>query len=132
MSQTIQPLKKVTLSLQAGSKVEDFTLTPSPISFEFIYGVARDGLSSFEAIINNKPPGEIINLTVLSTEAQDFFGNLFIPLRQTLGLHLLPVKIFLHIEVISVVDADNREVVKSLAESLGHGCGGGTCDCGCG
>jgi len=130
VSQTVQSLKKVTLFLQAGSKADTFSLTPSPVSFEFIYGIAREGLTAFEVTINNKHPGDITSLTVLATEAQVFFGNLFMPLRQTLSLHLLPEKIFLQVEVVSVVDADNREVVKSLADSLGHGCGGGTCDCG--
>jgi hypothetical protein len=64
-------------------------------------------------------------------EGPEFFGHLFGPLRQVFSLQTLPETMWLQVEVTSVADADNREVVKALATAAGHaGCGGG-CDCGC-
>lgn len=132
MSQSIQPLKKVTLSVQAGIDSDRSSLTPSPVDVAFIYGIASDGLSPFEVTIGDKRSGDCINFSVSSVEASEFFGNLFLVLRQNIGLHLLPETLFLQMEIHSVTDADSREVVQALAGSLAHGgCGGGSCDCGC-
>ena len=128
---TIQPLKKVTLAVQAGGARGSFSLTPAPVTLDFIYGVGSDGLSSFEVALGERSPGEVVSFSVLNTDAADFFGNLYLPLRQTIGLHLPPTTLFLQLEIKAVEDADNREVVKALAGSLSHSCGGGSCDCGC-
>lgn len=132
MPQSIQALKKITLSVQAGSEAMNFSLTPSSVIIEFIYGVASDGLTPFEVALGDKVSGDLLNLSVSNSEAADYFGNLFPVVRQKLGIHLLPEVLFLQVEVNSVTVADNREVVQALAGSLAHGgCGGGSCDCGC-
>ena len=128
---TIQPLKKVTLSLMAGSKPEKYTLTGSPAALEFIYGVASDGLCPFETALGDKHEGDKLVLKVPAADAPDFFGHIFQSLRQALGLLIIPETIHLNIEVTAVVDADNREVVQSLAKALAHGSCGGSCGCGC-
>ena len=121
---TIQILKKVTLSLTAGS-------TPAPVALEFVYGVASDGLCPFESALDGKGEGDTLALSVPIAEAHEFFGHIFQPLQEALGLLILPETISVNIEITSVVDADNREVVKSLAKSLAHGSCGGSCGCGC-
>lgn len=134
MSQSIQALKKVTLSVQAGTEAAGFGLTPSPAKMTFIYAVASDGLSPFEVALGEKSSGDQLSFSLSGSEVVEFFGNLFPVLRQTIGLHLLPENLFLHIEILSVADPENREVVQALAGSLAHGgCGGGggSCDCGC-
>lgn len=132
MLQSIQALKKVTLSVQAGSEAMNFSLTPSSVTIEFIYGVASDGFSPFEVALGDKVSGDRLSFSVSNSEVADFFGNLFPGLRQKLGIHLLPEMLFLQVDVNSVAAADNREVVQALAGSLAHGgCGGGSCDCGC-
>jgi hypothetical protein len=128
----IQHLKKVTLLLMAGSESGQYNLTGSPVIFEFIYGVASDGLCPFEGALHDKREGESLILTVSTSEAHEFFGHLFLPLRQALGLHIMPATIILKVEVTAVNDAENREVVQSLAKALASGCcGGGSCGCGC-
>jgi hypothetical protein len=125
-------LKKVTLSRITGRTVSDpgpVDLTGSPVFFEFIYGLASAGLCPFECALHDKGVGESLSFNVSNAEAQDFFGHLFSPLRQALGLHIMPHKIALKVEVTAVVDADNREVVQSLAK-VSSGCRG-SCDCGC-
>jgi hypothetical protein len=125
LTATIQHLKRVTLSLIAdgvGSK---------PVIFEFIYGIASGGLCSFEGVLHNKSEGENLTITVSATEAHEFFGHLLLPLRQALGLQIMPETIILTAAVIAVADADDREVVQSLAKALAAGGCGGSCGCGC-
>jgi hypothetical protein len=128
---TIQLLKKVVLSLMAGSKSEKFNFTGSPVVLEFIYGVASDGLCPFESALNDKQEGDKLILNVPAADAYEFFGHIFQSLRQVLGLQIMPEMIYLKIEVTAVIDADNREVVQSLAKALVHGSCVGSCGCGC-
>jgi hypothetical protein len=132
LTATIKALKKVTLSLSAASagvEAGKGKLTGAPVSFEFIYGLASDGLCPFESALQDKRAGESLTLTVPTAETHEFFGHLFSPLRQALGLQIMPQTIALKVEITSVIDAGNREVVQALAKS-GSGCGG-SCGCGC-
>jgi hypothetical protein len=132
LTATIKALKKVTLSLNAasaGCESGKVNLTSAPVSFEFIYGLASDGLCPFESTLQDKRAGESLTLTVPTAEAHEFFGHLFLPLRQALGLQIMPQTIALKVEITAVIDAGSREVVQALAKS-GSGCGG-SCGCGC-
>jgi hypothetical protein len=131
MSTTIQPLKKVRLTVLAGSKVGEYRLTPSPVVFEFLYGIGADGLTPFEMTLGEKKPGDNLTVTVAAGEASMFFGRLLGSIRNLLGLQLFPTTLSLQMTVTAVNDAENREVVQALARSTGHGCDG-SCDCGCG
>lgn len=125
MIATIQVLKKVTLALLVENAGRE------AVSFAFIFGVGSGGLCSFENALHDKSPGQKLTLTVSGNEAHDFFGHLLLPLRQVLGLQVMPKTITLHVEITAIHDADNREVVQSLAKA-GSGCGGGgSCGCGC-
>lgn len=134
MTVTIEPLKKVTLSLLAGSgggESEKYNLTGSPVHFQFIYGVASDGLCPFEAALHDKAIGESLTFAVSSGEAHEFFGHLFSPLYRALGVQIIPETLTLHAEVTAVADAENQEIVQSLAKALASGGCGGSCGCGC-
>jgi hypothetical protein len=134
LTATIQHLKKVTLTLNANnddSETASSHLTGSPAIFDFIFGIASTGLCPFESALYDKGEGENRIFTIAASECHEFFGHLFLPLRQALGLQIMPEKIVLKVEVTAVEDADNREVVQSLAKALA-GCGhGGSCGCGC-
>jgi hypothetical protein len=132
LTATIQHLKKVTLSLSAGSEPGKFNLSSSPVDFEFIYGVASYGLCPFESALADKRPGDILTINVSTNEGHEYFGHFFPSLRKTLGIQIMPVMLSLQIEVSRVIDAEAREVVQSLAKALSHGGCGGSCDCGCG
>jgi hypothetical protein len=132
VNETIQILKKVTLSLMAGSTSDTFSLTGSPVTLEFIYGVASDGLCSFESFLYGRREGSKFILSVPIAEAHEFFGHVYQSLFQVLGLPIMPETLFLKIEITSIVDPDNREVVQSLARSLMHDSCSGSCGCGCG
>lgn len=128
---SIQLLKKVSLSLRAGSRPGTFNLTGTPVVLEFIYGVASDGLCPFESALNDRYEGDTLTLSVPIADAPEFFGYIFQPLCEALGFKIMPETLYLQIEVTTVVDADNREVVRSLAKALVHGNCGGSCGCGC-
>ncbi len=134
MTTTIQALKKVTLALIAcntGGETEKNNLTRSPVFFEFIYGVASDGLCPFEGALHDKCVGERLILTLDASETHEYFGHLFLQMRQVLGLQLMPESMTLEVEVTDVREADNREIVQSLAKALTSGGCGGSCGCGC-
>jgi len=134
LTATIEPLKKVTLSLLAGSsgsQSEKFNLTAAPVDFQFIYGVACDGLCPFEAALHDKAIGDSLSLAVSSGEAPEFFGHLFSPLYRALGVQIIPETITLQAEITAVAAAENQEIVQSLAKALTSGGCGGSCGCGC-
>jgi hypothetical protein len=126
----IENLKKVTLLLNAGGARGNSDETGSPVTFAFIYGVASEGLCPFESALYEKAVGESLDIAVSAAEAQEFFGHLLLPIRQELDLPIMPHTLELQVEVTAVNDADNREIVQSLAKA-GSGCGGGSCGCGC-
>ena len=128
---TIQPLKKVTLSLMTGGSAGKCSRPDTAADLEFIYGVASDGLCPFESALADKCRGDTLALSIPVARAHEFFGHIFQPLCQALGLRTQPETISLNIEITAVSDADNREVVQSLAKSLAHGSCGGSCGCGC-
>jgi hypothetical protein len=128
---SIQLLKKVSLSLMAGSTPGTFNLTGSPVVLEFIYGVASDGLCPFESALNDKHEGDTLTLSVPIADAHEFFGHIFQSLCQEIGSQIMPETLYLQIKVAAVVDTDNREVVQSLAKAIAHGNCGGSCGCGC-
>jgi len=55
---TVENLKKITLSFQAGSSPEVMDLTPKYPQFEFIFALGQEGMSPFEYELVNKTEGE--------------------------------------------------------------------------
>lgn len=131
MTTTVQYLKKVSLLLKGGNEPELPVLTDSPVSFEFIYGVASSGICQFEAALCDKQVGDSLHIPVAKASACDFFGHLLSPLRQALGMHTMPNTFTLAIEIAAVTDATDREVAQAVARGLSHGGCGGSCGCGC-
>ncbi len=125
----IENLKKARLLLKLATASENSDTVGAPVSFTFIYGVASEGLCPFESALYEKAVGARLEFAVTAAEAQEFFGHLLLPLREALGLQIIPQKFVLQVEVAAVDDADNREIVESLARA-GSGCGG-SCGCGC-
>jgi hypothetical protein len=117
-------LKKVHLSIEAGKTLDSMDLTPSPIRFDFIYGLGTEGLTPFEYELAEKEVGENIFLSVQRGRIPELFGHLwpFLPTLpgDTETLHL-------KVQLLGLSTADQREVIKALAESAesgGHSCDG--------
>jgi hypothetical protein len=132
MATTVQPLKKVTLSLSAGDGPGKFAPAAPPAPLEFIFGAASDGLCPFETALAGRHEGANLAVSVKSSAAHQYFGHIFHVLGDKLGDRMADDPICLEITVIAITDADDREVVRAVAQALTHGGCGGSCGCGCG
>ena len=109
----ISPLKKVTLTMEAGTTPESMDLTPQPSPFEFIYGLGAKGLTPIEFHLADKTVGDEVGLQIDGKQISQAFQHLIPP----------PLKIpedadglYLRFRVIEITPAEQREVIKALAE----------------
>ena len=129
--ETVDNLKKISLSVEAGSTPQDMNLTALPIAREFIFGIGQSGMSPFEYRLVGKKAGDSLLLPLAKTESQRFFEHIVVPIE-----HLFENReaVYLKLTVVNATAADSRAIVKAMAETA-HlsegGCGGG-CGCGCG
>jgi hypothetical protein len=129
--ETVDNLKKISLSVEAGSTPQDMNLTPRPIACEFIFGIGPSGMSPFEYRLAGKKAGDSLLLPLAKHESQRFFEHIVVPIE-----HLFENRdaVYLKLTVVGAAAADSREIVKAMAEAAQlseSGCGGG-CGCGCG
>ena len=124
----VEPLKKITLTFQAGSSPDQTDLTPENPEFSFIFGVAPGGMTPFEYELVDKAEAEDVRLHLNKDAFDKFFEHLKPPIWDLFeGRH----EIYLNVKIQKISTADNREIVKAMADMTAHG-GGGGCDCGCG
>ena len=128
----VENLKKITLSFQAGKSPETMDLTPKSPRFEFIFALGQEGMSPFEYELVDKTEGEEVLLHIQKQTFYTFFEHLNPPIWD---LFDAGEDVYLKTKIAVVANADNREVVKALAEMTAHtgggcDCGGG-CGCGC-
>ena len=129
----VENLKKITLTLEAGTSPANMDLKLKYPRFEFIFALGREGMSPFEFELVNKSEGEEVLLQINKQTFYTFFEHLNPPIGD---LFENGEQFYLKAKITAVATADNRDVVKALAEMTAHGggegdCGGG-CDCGCG
>lgn len=118
--QTIENLMKVTLNID----VTDLSVARDRLApFVFIYGVGASGITPFEKALYGKGVGDRIRLDVHPSTICETIGHLELPLNKPSGI-MAPVS--LEVTVVDVVRAQDREVVKAMAD------GGNCSDCGCG
>lgn len=128
----IDNLTKVTAEIQFSDKTADsFPGRKSMIRLDFIFGVASSGLSAFEREIYNKSAGDTVSISVPRSLAPEYFGHIYQRLYQHVKSSIIPDVFNLKVSISAVQQSDEREVVKAMTQSLGHSCGGGSCDCGC-
>jgi len=126
----IQQLKRVTLSvLLLPPRGRDGSAQRAQL--QFFYGIAADGLTPFEMALSDKRVGDRLRCELLSGQLGEYFGHLLPAMHRAMGENLVDPLLSLEMEVLAVEDPDNRDLVQAMARSLGHGCGGGSCDCGC-
>jgi len=122
-TEKIDLLKKITLCREAGTAPDSMDLTPQSSQFEFIYGLGISGLTPFETQLADKTVGEEIRLHINRDEIPQVFQHLILfPLN--LPDHL--DSFYLKVKVAKVTSADQREVIKALAEIANcedHCCG---------
>ncbi len=112
-TEKIDHLKKITLSIEAGTTSDSTDLTPQSSQFEFIYGLGISGLTPFEIQLADKTVGEEIHLHISREGIPQVFQHLILfPLPQPEHLD----SFYLKLKITKVIPADQREVIKTLAE----------------
>ena len=120
-------LKKITLSIQAGKMQDTMNLTPKHPEIEFIFGLGPEGMTPFEYELVGKAEGESVLLHLKKEDIFSFFEHLNPPLKD---LFDDGDDVYLQVKIEAVTPAENREIVKAMADMSAHG--GAGCDCGCG
>ncbi len=122
----VENLKKITLQLAAGTSAQHMDLRLDNPEFEFIFGIGPSGISPFEYELADKTEGQHILVELKKENCDIFFEHLHPPI-----VNLINKKdsLFLRVEIKKIATADQRDLVKALADVTAHSHG---CDCGCG
>ena len=123
----VENLKKIALSLQAGTSREAMDLTPKYSEFSFIFGIAPEGMTPFEYELVDKVEGDDVLVHLRKDDLNRFFEHLNPPIWDMFDGR---DEICLKVKILEISAAHNREIVKAMADMTAHG--GGGCDCGCG
>ena len=128
----VENFKKITLSFQAGRSKGTMDLTPKYPEFEFIFALGPEGMTPFEYELVDKTEGEEVLLHIHKQAFYRFFEHLNPPLGDLFDGR---EDVYLKSKIAAVAAADNRDIVKAMAEMTAHGGGGcdcgGSCGCGC-
>jgi hypothetical protein len=123
----VENLKKITLSYQAETSREAMDLSPRYPEFSFIFGLAPEGMTPFEFELVEKLEGDDVLIHLEKNNLNRFFEHLTPPIGDLFDGR---DEIYLSVKILEISTADNREIVKAMADMTAHG--GGGCDCGCG
>lgn len=130
-SQKIEPMKKISLFLEAGSSHEQLNLSPKPVRFTFIFGVASRGLAPIEYELNDKVTGEELVLPLSRSQFHHRFEHLCPAVLEVFPILHKQDFFVLKIRVEQIAEAGQREIIRAMATAA-EGCNaGGDCGCGC-
>jgi hypothetical protein len=121
----VTPLKKVLLTIHAGTSDASGNISSEPVNVEFIFGTKTHGLTPFECEIDGKPVG---SEGTVYLNRENISGACGYELPFTFNCPEHSNDLYLRYKIVDVMEVAPREIVKSMAE--GAGCGG-RCDCGC-
>jgi hypothetical protein len=127
----VDHLKKITVSFEAGTSPENMDLEIYSPDFQFVFGIAAEGMTPFEYQLVGKSEGDVIPIFLKKKIVGQFFEHLQPPLWDLFNGR---DAVYLKAKIIGIAPAENREVLKAMSEMVAHG--GGACgcdgDCGCG
>jgi hypothetical protein len=109
----IGPLKKVILSIEAGTTPESMDLTPQPSLFEFIYGLGAKGLTPIEFHLADKTVEDEVRLQINGEQVPQVFQHLILP---SINIPEDVDILYLRCRVMEINPAEQREVIKALAK----------------
>jgi hypothetical protein len=117
-------MRKVTLSLSAGEEGKRTEAGLDPKQFDFIFGIGSDGLTPLERILEGRQEKDELLLETKGNDSVHIFQHLWFPEVDAL---FRQASSFLKITVLSVSEADPRDVIRALAETArcGDDCCGG-------
>jgi len=116
------------LTFQAGTIREAMDLTPKYPGLKFIFGIGSEGMTAFECELADKAEGEEVLLHLKKEAFHNFFEHLNPPLMDLFDGR---DDVYLKVKIVAVAVAENREIVKAMAEKTAHGGVGCDCCCGC-
>ncbi len=122
-------LTKITISIQAGTSQDTMTLTPKYPGLKFIFGLGSAGMTPFEYELVDKAEGESVLIHLKKEGFHSFFEHLNPPLMDLFDVR---DNIYLRVKISTVTPAENREIIKAMADMAAHGGTGSDCGCGCG
>ena len=125
-SETVGPMKKISMQYTAGSTEKRDDIISSPEPMEFIFGLGSDGLTPFEYELEGRTKGDKVLFHIPRHRVLATFGHLLSNMGK------LPVDVasfYLNFEITGIGEAGPRELVQALAAATACG---GDCDCGCG
>ena len=123
----VETLKKITLSFQAGTSSDTMDLAPKYPEYEFIFGIAPEGMTPFEYELVDKSEGEEVLLHLKKDSFYRFFEHQQPPI---MDLFDGAEDVYLKVKIVNIAAPENREIVKAMADMAAQG--NGVCDCGCG
>ena len=123
----VENLKKIALSIQAGTLQDTMDLIPKYPNIGFIFGLGAEGMTPFEYELAEKVEGESILIHLRKEDFYCFFEHLNPPLMDLFDRR---DDVYLKVNIDAVTPAENREIVKAMAAKAAHGGAGCDCDCG--
>ncbi len=125
----VELMKKVSLELTGGTGEKSMDLVPEYPVFEFIFGLAPEGMIPFEYELLGRKEGENVAIPLRRQEYDTFFEHLQPPIMDLFDGR---ERIFLNAKIVSVNTPENREVIKAMAQIADYREGACGCGCGCG
>jgi hypothetical protein len=113
ISDRVENLRMVTVSMEAGVTAEKMDLTSTPQEWEFVFGIGSEGLTPLEFELSGKNVGEEVLMHVKREDLAEILQHAPIP-RFWLSRPLEGC--WLKLRVVGVREADQREIIKALAE----------------
>jgi hypothetical protein len=123
-SPTVDNLKKITLTIEAGTSTNKMDITARPQSMTFVYGLGTTGLTPLEYALADKSTGDVVLVNIRPGELARTFGHLQPPFETKLDV---TAKVHLRVRVDKIKPAESREIISAMAAAAECGC-----DCGCG
>ena len=123
----IEILKLITLSIQAGTSATAMDLKPKYPKIEFIFGLGPKGMTPFEFELGDKAEGDSMVFHLKKEDFYSFFEHLNPPI---MDLFEGRPDVYLKVTIEAVTSAENRKIIKAMADMAAHSSSG--CDCGCG
>jgi hypothetical protein len=120
---SVQPLKKVTLSVNASTQAEVNDPDQDSQTFQLIFGLGTEGLTQFEFLLSKQMQGDIFSLKLHPNDICQTFKHITLP---HFDIPKSAESIFFKFQMIKVEEAEHREVIKAMAEL--NSCGG-SCEC---
>jgi hypothetical protein len=122
-SPTVDNLKKITLTIEAGTSANKMDITARPQSMTFVYGLGTTGLTPLEYALADKSTGDVVLVNIRPGELARTFGHLQPPFETKLDV---TAEVHLRVRVDKVKPAEDREIISAMAAAAECGC-----DCGC-